>query len=59
MHNLYNYQEVEKNKRKEFDRDRNVKTILTNDYDKLRYRIIFVGSDFSKYNMRYHNDSHR
>ena len=59
MHNLHNYQEVEKNKRKKFDCDRNVKTILTNNYNKFYYKIIFVDSDFNEYDMRYHNDCYR
>ena len=59
MHNLHNYQKVEKNKREEFDCDRNVKTTLTNDYNKFHYRIILVDSDFSEYDMRYHNNSYR
>ena len=59
MHTLYNYQEVEKDKREEFDYDRNVKTILINNYHRLRYRIILVDSNFDEYDMRYHNDSHR
>ena len=59
MHNLYNYQEIEKNKQKKFDCDQNVKTTLTNNYHKLRYRIILVDSDFSEYNMQYYNDNHR
>ena len=58
MHNLHNYQEIEKNKREEFNCNRNIKTILTNNYHKLRYKIILVDSDFSEYDMRYHNDSY-